>query len=221
VNEDDIFDSVSKLGEVVRGGYACITMIAGFGLFGFRDPNGLRPLIYGSRETEAGTDYMIASESVVLDSLGYSNFIDVAPGQVVLITKAGVSTRQCIEPKIFSPCIFEYVYFARPDSIIDGISVYKARLALGEALSKAIVEQIGDLSQIDVVIPVPDTSRSSALQVSYTLGKIYREGFIKNRYIGRTFIMPGQAQRIKSVRRKLNPMKMEFEGKNVLLVDGI
>jgi amidophosphoribosyltransferase len=177
-------------------------MIAGFGIFGFRDPNGLRPLIYGSRKSEFGTDYMISSESVVLDSLGYSNFKDVGPGQAVIITRAGVTVKQCVPSLKFTPCIFEYVYFARPDSIIDGVSVYKARLAMGEALAK------------------PDTSRSSALQVSYKLNKLYREGFIKNRYIARTFIMPGQAQRIKSVRRKLNPMHMEFAGKVVLLVDG-
>lgn len=227
INEDDIFTAMSKLFEQVKGGYACITMIAGFGIFGFRDPNGLRPLIYGSRETLDGTDYMFASESVCLDSLGYSNFVDVSPGQCVIISKNGVQKKQCIEPKTFSPCIFEYVYFARPDSIIDGVSVYKARLAMGEALANEVIKKLGKNMDIDVVIPVPDTSRSSALQVSYKLGKLYREGFIKNRYIGRTFIMPGQSQRyqkltrIKSVRRKLNPMQMEFDGKNVLLVDGI
>ncbi|KAI8894469.1 phosphoribosyltransferase-like protein [Globomyces pollinis-pini] len=219
VNEDDIFNALTKLYDQVRGGYACITMIAGFGIMGFRDPNGLRPLIYGSRKTDFGMDYMIASESVVLDGLGYSNFIDIAPGQAVLITKHGVTTRQCIKPRTFSPCIFEYVYFARPDSIIDGVSVYKARLAMGEALANSVTKALGKNMDIDVVIPVPDTSRSSALQVSYKLNKLFREGFIKNRYIGRTFIMPGQSQRIKSVRRKLNPMPMEFAGKNVLIVD--
>lgn len=194
-------------------------MIAGFGIVGYRDPNGLRPLIYGSRKTEYGVDFMFASESVALDALGYSNFTDVIPGQAIIITKNGVSTKQCTPPRIFSPCIFEYVYFARPDSIIDGVSVYKARLAMGEALANAVLERLGPDMDVDVVIPVPDTSRSSALQLSHKLNKLYREGFVKNRYVGRTFIMPGQKQRIKSVRRKLNPMKMEFDGKNVLLVD--
>lgn len=205
---------------MVTGGYAAVTMIAGFGIFGFRDPHGLRPLVYGSRKSAHGIDYMISSESVVLDSLGYSNFKDVGPGQAIIITRAGVQMKQCVPFLKFTPCIFEYVYFARPDSIIDGVSVYKARLAMGEALAKQVVRQLGQDNDIDVVIPVPDTSRSSALQVSYKLNKLYREGFIKNRYIARTFIMPGQAQRIKSVRRKLNPMHMEFAGKVVLLVDG-
>ena len=181
----------------------------------------MRPLVYGSRKSKTGTDYMIASESVVLDSLGYSNFRDVQPGEAVIFTKNGFRTHQCVPQRKFTPCIFEYVYFARPDSIIDGISVYKARLEMGEALAKAVLERLGDNMDIDVVIPVPDTSRSSALQCSYKLGIIYREGFIKNRYVGRTFIMPGQELRVKSVRKKLNPMRMEFEGKNVLLVDGI
>ncbi|KAJ3275506.1 amidophosphoribosyltransferase [Terramyces sp. JEL0728] len=221
INEDDIFNALTKLFDMCLGGYACILMIAGFGILGFRDPHGLRPLIYGSRKTEFGTDYMMASESVVLESLGYSDFIDVAPGQGVMITKDGVSVRQCAKAKEFTPCIFEYVYFARPDSIMDGISVYKSRLAMGEALATQVIKDLGEENDIDVVIPVPDTSRTAALQVSYKLNKLYREGFIKNRYIGRTFIMPGQTQRIKSVRRKLNPMPMEFAGKNVLLVDGI
>ncbi|KAJ3367948.1 amidophosphoribosyltransferase [Kappamyces sp. JEL0680] len=173
-----------------------------------------------SRQSEFGTDWMIASESVVLDSLGYSNFKDVGPGEAVIITKKGIATRQCSPALSFTPCIFEYVYFARPDSIIDGISVYKARLAMGEALARQVVRQLGENNDIDVVIPVPDTSRSAALQVGYALNKVYREGFIKNRYIARTFIMPGQSQRIKNVRRKLNPMPMEFAGKVVLLVDG-
>lgn len=180
-----------------------MTMIAGFGIFGFRvnlffnvqDPHGLRPLIYGSRKSDFGTDYMLASESVVLDSLGYSNFKDVGPGEAVIITRSGVQVQQCGPALSFTPCIFEYVYFARPDSIIDGVSVYKARLAMGESLAKQVIRQLGVDNDIDVVIPVPDTSRSSALQVAYKLGKKYREGFIKNRYIARTFIMPGQSQR--------------------------
>ena len=195
-------------------------MLAGFGLIGFRDPNGIRPLIYGERSNgQGGVDYMVASESVCLEALGYTNFKDVKPGEAIICTKDHVVSRQCIERRAFTPCIFEYVYFARPDSVIDGISVYKARLSMGEALALAVERKLGKAMDIDVVIPVPDTSRSAALQVSYKLKKLYREGFIKNRYIGRTFIMPGQQMRVKSVRRKLNPMPMEFAGKNVLLVD--
>ena len=162
---------------------------------------------------------MIASESVAIDVLGFSQVVDILPGEAIIFTKNRVTKRQCIPPREFTPCIFEYVYFARPDSIMDGISVYKARLAMGEALANAVSRKLGPENDIDVVIPVPDTSRSSALQVSYKLNKVYREGFIKNRYVGRTFIMPGQQLRIKSVRRKLNPMVMEFQGKNVLIVD--
>lgn len=152
-------------------------------------------MIYGERTENGVTDYMIASESVALDALGFSNFIDVKPGQAIIITKNSVITQQCSPAAAFTPCIFEYVYFARPDSIIDNISVYKARLALGEALANAVMKKLGENMDIDVVIPVPDTSRASALEASYRLGKIYREGFVKNRYIGRTFIMPGQKER--------------------------
>jgi amidophosphoribosyltransferase len=176
-------------------------------------------LIYGERETPQGKDYMVASESVAVDVLGFKNLVDIQPGEAVIFTRNQIIKRQCIPPRQFTPCIFEYVYFARPDSIMDGISVYKARLAMGEALAQAVFRKLGQDMDIDVIIPVPDTSRSSALQVSYKLNKVYREGFIKNRYVGRTFIMPGQQQRIKSVRRKLNPMVMEFQGKNVLIVD--
>lgn len=185
-----------------------------------QDPNGIRPLIYGKRETPKGTDYMFASESVSLEALGFSDFIDVKPGQAVIVTRTALVSRQCVAPGLCAPCIFEYVYFARPDSIIDGISVYRARLAMGEALAIAVMGKL-DPAEIDVVIPVPDTSRPAALQVAHKLGKLYREGFVKNRYVGRTFIMPGQQERVKSVRRKLNPMTMEFAGKNVLLVDGV
>ena len=186
---------------------------------GFRDPNGIRPLIYGKRRSESGIDYMFASESVSLEALGFSEFVDVSPGQAVIVTKNSFAEKQLIHAK-FNPCIFEYVYFARPDSIMDGISVYKARLSMGEALAKSVLKKLGPQLDIDVVIPVPETSRASALQVASKLGLIYREGFVKNRYIARTFIMPGQKERVKSVRRKLNPIKMEFAGKNVLLVDG-
>eukprot|EP00842_Homolaphlyctis_polyrhiza_P004985 jgi/Hompol1/5488/HPOL_001988-RA len=220
-NETDIVTALGKLHTQCRGGYACIAMIAGFGLIGFRDPHGIRPLILGQRRTESNTtDYIMASESVCLEALGYSNFEDIKPGQAVILTSNKMSKFQTVPALEFTPCIFEYVYFARPDSIMDGISVYKARLAMGEALATAVIRKLGkEMDNIDVVIPVPDTSRSSALQVSYKLNKLYREGFIKNRYIGRTFIMPGQQMRVKSVRRKLNPMTMEFAGKNVLLVD--
>ncbi|KAJ3164389.1 amidophosphoribosyltransferase [Geranomyces variabilis] len=220
VNEEDIFSALEGVYAQCIGGYACVGIIAGFGLLGFRDPNGIRPLIYGERQTaNGGTDYMLASESVVLDALGFTNFTDVLPGEAVIITKTGIAKHQCRDGQPFTPDIFEYVYFARPDSIMDGVSVYKARLAMGEALATAVQKALGRHMDIDVVIPVPDTSRCSALQCSYKLGILYREGFVKNRYIGRTFIMPGQQQRKKSVRRKLNAMNMEFAGKNVLLVD--
>ncbi|KNC98620.1 amidophosphoribosyltransferase [Spizellomyces punctatus DAOM BR117] len=219
VNEDDIFSALGGVYKQCRGGYACVGMIAGFGLLGFRDPNGIRPLIYGERQSSEGKDYMMASESVVLEALGFTSYVDVQPGEAVIITKNGITKRQCVTGNPFTPDIFEYVYFARPDSIMDGVSVYKARLAMGEALAEAVLRKLGKHMDVDVVIPVPDTSRSAALQVSYKLNILYREGFIKNRYIGRTFIMPGQQLRKKSVRRKLNPMHMEFHDKNVLLVD--
>ncbi|KAJ1564789.1 amidophosphoribosyltransferase [Nowakowskiella sp. JEL0078] len=219
VNEEDIFTALKGVYEQCQGGYAVAAMVAGFGIIGFRDPNGIRPLIYGSREGKYSTDYMISSESVALEALGYSDFIDVQPGEAIIITKNGVSKRQCIAPREFTPCIFEYVYFARPDSVMDGISVYKARLAMGESLADEVRRSLGKKFDIDVVIPVPDTSRVAALQLSYRLNVVYREGFIKNHYIGRTFIMPGQELRQKSVRRKLNAMPMEFANKVVLIVD--
>ncbi|KAI9337025.1 phosphoribosyltransferase-like protein [Zopfochytrium polystomum] len=219
VNEDDIFKALASVYKQCHGGYACTAMVAGYGLIGFRDPNGIRPLIYGERVSPNGIDYMLASESVALDALGFSNFVDVKPGEVVIFHGGKIIKRQCAIPENFTPCIFEYVYFARPDSVMDGISVYKSRLAMGDALAAKVRRQLGDQFDIDVVVPVPDTSRTAALQVSYKLNTLYREGFIKNRYIGRTFIMPGQTLRVKSVRRKLNPMPMEFAGKNVLIVD--
>ncbi|KAJ1978476.1 amidophosphoribosyltransferase [Dimargaris xerosporica] len=219
VNEEDIFNSIGQLFEQCTGGYACAGMVAGFGIVGFRDPNGIRPLVYGRRKAAHGYDYMLASESVVLDSLDFTDITDVLPGEAIIITKHAITKRHLVTDKVFSPCVFEYVYFARPDSIIDGISVYKARLEMGEALADQVLRVLGDDMDIDVVIPVPDTSRVSALQLSYKLNILFREGFIKNRYIGRTFIMPGQEMRRKSVRRKLNPMALEFANKNVLLVD--
>ncbi|KAJ1922583.1 amidophosphoribosyltransferase, partial [Tieghemiomyces parasiticus] len=219
VNEEDLFNSIRDLFKQCHGGYACVGMITAYGLFAFRDPNGIRPLVYGRRKNGTGYDYMFASESVVLDSLGFTDVADVLPGEAIIVTKHAVSKRHLIQDQIFSPCVFEYVYFARPDSIIDGISVYKSRLEMGEALAEQVLRKLGPDNDIDVVIPVPDTSRVSALQLSYKLNILFREGFIKNRYVGRTFIMPGQEMRRKSVRRKLNAMALEFAGKNVLLVD--
>lgn len=217
---DDIFAAVAAVHRRCRGGYAAISMISGYGLVAFRDPFGIRPLVIGQRTREAGgTDYMIASESVALDVLGYKLMRDVHPGEAVYIDPNGkLHTRQCADNPQLSPCMFEFVYFARPDSIIDGISVYKARLRMGDALADKISRDWPD-HDIDVVIPIPDTSRTSALQLANRLGVHYREGFMKNRYIGRTFIMPGQKQRQKSVRQKLNAIGLEFKGKNVLLVD--
>ncbi|KAL1914255.1 uncharacterized protein VTP21DRAFT_9069 [Calcarisporiella thermophila] len=220
INEEDIFMAIKNLFQQCKGGYACVAMIAGFGIIGFRDPNGIRPIGFGRRTSSKGTDYMFSSESVVLDALGFSGFEDVNPGEAIIITRQQLSRRQLVEPQSYSPCIFEYVYFARPDSIMDGISVYQSRLSMGEALATKVAASLGDkLSELDVVIPVPDTSRVAALQLSHKLGIPYREGFIKNRYVGRTFIMPGQHLRRKNVRRKLNAMALEFSGKNVLLVD--
>ncbi|CEG68473.1 Putative Amidophosphoribosyltransferase [Rhizopus microsporus] len=219
VNEEDIFTAIKDLYQQCKGGYACVAMIAGFGIIGFRDPHGIRPLILGRRQTEAGYDYMFASESVVLEALGFTDFEDITAGEAVIITRDQVSRRRLAVEQTIAPCIFEYVYFARQDSIIDGISVYKARLAMGEALAEQVIKAFQGNMDIDVVIPVPDTSRAAALQCSRKLNIVYREGFNKNRYVGRTFIMPGQQVRRKNVRRKLNAMALEFQDKNVLLVD--
>ncbi len=216
---DVIFKAVEQVHKRVRGGYAVVALISGYGIVAFRDPNGIRPAIFGRRDTEQGPEYMVASESVALDALGYKLERDIAPGEAIVITEQGeLFTRQCAENTHLAPCIFEHVYFARPDSIIDGIAVYKARLRMGEKLADKIMRERPD-HDIDVVIPIPDTSRSSALELANRLGVKYREGFMKNRYIGRTFIMPGQQQRKKSVKQKLNPLDLEFRGKNVLLVD--
>ncbi|MCS5591074.1 MAG: amidophosphoribosyltransferase [Gammaproteobacteria bacterium] len=219
IDEKDIFTAVNKLHQRVKGAYAAIGMIPGYGIFGFRDPNGIRPLILGKRETNGGIKYMLASESVALTALGYTVSRDVEPGEVIVIDRKGIiHAHQCAESPELTPCIFEYVYFARPDSIIDNVSVYKARLRMGERLADKIKAKWKD-EKIDVVIPIPDTSRTAALQLAYELGVKYREGFIKNRYIARTFIMPGQKERKKSVRQKLSAIELEFKGKNVLLVD--
>ena len=216
---EEFFKTVSAVHRRCSGGYAVVAMVMDAGIVGFRDPFGIRPLVIGSRETPDGIEHMLASESVALDALGFEMVRDVHPGEAAFIDMGGnLFTRQCVEKVMHSPCIFEYVYFARPDSIIDNISVYKARLRMGEALADRILQLSPD-HDIDVVIPVPDTSRTSALQLANRLGVKYREGFIKNRYIGRTFIMPGQSQREKSVRRKLNAIELEFRRKNVLIVD--
>ncbi|KXW55769.1 amidophosphoribosyltransferase [Ferrovum sp. PN-J185] len=215
----EIFCAVSGVHKRCRGAYATVALIAGHGLLAFRDPYGIRPLVIGTHMTADGPEYILASESVALDALGFKLLRDVEPGEAIFIDESGVlHHQQCALNPEKSPCIFEYVYLARPDSVIDGISVYETRLRMGESLGQKIQHTAPHLN-IEVVIPIPDTSRPSALQLAQKLNVPYREGFIKNRYIGRTFIMPGQAERKKSVRQKLNAIGMEFEGKNVLLVD--
>ena len=220
LSPEQLFDAVANVHKRVEGSYAAIAIIAGHGLLAFRDPFGIRPLILGKRVMENGkTDYVVASESLVLESGGYDIVRDVEPGEAVFITESGeLFTQQCAENPILRPCSFEYVYLARPDSVMNGISVYETRLRMGDRLA-ATVAQYAPLGDIDVVMPIPDSSRPSAMQVARTLGVEYREGFFKNRYVGRTFIMPGQAQRKRSVRQKLNAMSAEFKGKNVLIVD--
>ena len=214
-----IFAAVSNVHRRCRGAYAVIAMISGYGVLAFRDPYGIRPAVIGYNETDGGTEYMVASESVAIDSLGFEVLRDVAPGEAVLIDEDGnFYSQQCAPRTSLNPCIFEYVYLARPDSLIDGASVYEARLAMGEKLAEKIRREYHHLD-VDVVIPIPDSSRPSALQLALGLGVPYREGFVKNRYIGRTFIMPGHSVRRRSVRQKLNAISMEFKGKNVLLVD--
>jgi len=219
LDPDAIFNAVAGVHRRAKGAYAIVAMIAGYGLLAFRDPHGIRPLIIGKNESENGVEFMVASESVALDTLGFEVMRDVAPGEAILIDTSGnFFNRQCAINASLHPCIFEYVYLARPDSVIDGISVYETRSLMGRSLAEKIQRERPGL-EIDVVIPIPDTSRPSAVEVAQVLGVKYREGFIKNRYIGRTFIMPGQEQRRKSVRQKLNAMAIEFKGKNVLLVD--
>ena len=219
INADEIFTAVTETHKRIEGAYAVVAMLTGKGIVGFRDPRGIRPVVYGKRETADGAEYMIASESVALQTSGFELIADLKPGEAVFIDVEGtIHRRQCAATPELNPCIFEYVYLARPDSIIDDIYVYKARLRMGVKLARKILKQM-PRHDIDVVIPIPDTSRPSAIELAYHLGVKFREGFIKNRYIGRTFIMPGQQMRKKSVRRKLNPIDIEFKGKNVLLVD--
>ena len=219
LTSDIIFDSISSVYERCKGAYAVVSMINNFGLLAFRDPHGIRPLVIGVRQSEDGPEYVVASETVALDILGFTLLRDVEPGEAVFIDLEGnFYSKICGKPVKRTPCIFEYVYLARPDSVIDNISVYQTRLNMGRSLAKKIKTEWSDLN-IDVVIPIPDTSRPSAHEVALMLGAEFREGFIKNRYIGRTFIMPGQELRKKSVRQKLNPIKVEFQNKNVLLID--
>ena len=219
IDEEAIFTAVAGVHRRCRGAYAVVVMIAGYGLLAFRDPYGIRPLVIGRNDTAAGTEWLVASESVALDVLGFRLLRDVAPGEAVLVDTAGnFHSRQCAMKTIQAPCMFEFVYLARPDSIIDGVSVYESRMKMGEFLADRMRRTMPNV-HIDVVIPIPDSSRPSAMQMAQRLGLPFREGFVKNRYIGRTFIMPGQATRKKSVRQKLNTIHQEFRGKSVLLVD--
>ncbi len=216
---DDIFAAVKAVHRRCRGGYAVCALIADYGVLGFRDPMGIRPVVYGERDTEGGKEYMIASESAALSVMGFKLIRDLKPGEAIYIDVDGqVHSCQCADAPRLVPCIFEHVYFARPDSIMDGVSVYKARLRQGERLAQKVLRLRPD-HDIDVVIPIPDTSRVAAQALAYSLGVKFREGLMKNRYIGRTFIMPGQKMRARSVRRKLNTIDLEFKGKNVMLVD--
>ena len=216
---EHVFKAVGAVHRRIKGSYAVIALIAGHGLLAFRDPYGIRPLCFGEVTTEVRREFMVASESVALEGTGHRLVRDVAPGEALYIDLQGhMHTRQCAESPSLNPCMFEYVYLARPDSVMDGVSVYHARLNLGETLAQRVISTMPP-SDIDVVIPIPESSRPSAMQLAHRLGKPYREGFVKNRYVGRTFIMPGQGVRKKSVRQKLNAIGMEFKGRNVLLVD--
>jgi amidophosphoribosyltransferase len=214
-----VFAAVAGVHRRVRGSYAAIALIAGHGLLAFRDPYGIRPLAWGEAETAEGRAVMVASESVAIEGTGHRFVRDVAPGEAIFVDLDGrIHARQCAERVAHRPCLFEYVYLARPDSVLDGISVYQARLEMGQTLAQRVISTMPP-SAIDVVIPVPESSRPSAMQLAQKIGRPYREGFVKNRYVGRTFIMPGQAVRKRSVRQKLNAIGMEFKGRKVLLVD--
>ncbi|OOE93313.1 amidophosphoribosyltransferase [Salinivibrio sp. AR647] len=216
---DDMFTAVKAVHRQVSGAYAVVAMVIGHGVIAFRDPKGIRPLCLGKRDTQTGTEYMVASETVALDAVGFDFVRDVSPGEAVYITLEGqLHTYQCADSPSLNPCIFEFVYFSRPDSFIDKVSVYGARIRMGQKLGAKIQREWEDVD-IDVVIPIPETSCDIALEIAQVLGKPYRQGFVKNRYVGRTFIMPGQQMRRKSVRRKLNAIRSEFKDKRVLLVD--
>ncbi|NBI43561.1 amidophosphoribosyltransferase [[Haemophilus] felis] len=219
LDAEDVFNAIKQTHQDIQGAYACVAMIIDHGMVAFRDPHGIRPLVLGKREENGKTDYMFASESIALDTAGFEFVRDVQPGEAVYVTFDGkLYSQQCAENPTLTPCIFEYVYFARPDSCIDGVSVYAARVHMGQHLGEKIAKEWKDV-EIDVVIPIPETSNDIALRIARVLNKPYRQGFVKNRYVGRTFIMPGQAQRVSSVRRKLNTIASEFKDKNVLLVD--
>lgn len=219
LDEDALFRAVSQVHRRVRGAYAVVAHIAGYGMLAFRDPFGIRPLVMGVAHTEGGPERMVASESVALEGTGFTFERDIQPGEAVFIALDGkLSARQCAEDPKSNPCVFEYVYLARPDSLMDGVSVYSARLRMGEYLADKVARELR-LGEVDVVMPIPDSARPAAMQLASRLNLDYREGFIKNRYVGRTFIMPGQAVRKKSVRQKLNAIGVEFKGKNVLIVD--
>ena len=214
-----VFNAVAAVHRRLRGSYAVVALIAGHGLLAFRDPFGIRPLCFGVGESADGSEVMIASESVALEGTGHKLTRDVAPGEAIFVDLDGrIHARQCAENPTLNPCMFEFVYLARPDSVMDGVSVYQARLNLGETLAQRLISTMPP-NEIDVVIPIPESSRPSAMQLAQRIGKPYREGFVKNRYVGRTFIMPGQGMRKKSVRQKLNAIATEFKGRNVLLVD--
>ncbi len=219
LDPETIFTAVANVHRRCRGAYAVVALIAGYGLLAFRDPFGIRPLVFGRNNTAEGPEYLVASESVALTAFGFDLVRDIAPGEAIFIEEGGTfHNRQCAAKPVLAPCIFEYVYLARPDSVMDGVSVYESRLHMGRQLAEKIKRTAPHLD-VDVVIPVPDTSRPSALELANGLGVTYREGFIRNRYIGRTFIMPGQTIRKKSVRQKLSVVSLEFKGKNVMIVD--
>ncbi len=216
---EQVFKAVGAVHKRIKGSYAVIALIAGHGLLAFRDPFGIRPLCFGEGVSDGGRDVMVASESVALEGTGHQLTRDVAPGEAIFVDLEGrIHARQCADHPVLNPCMFEFVYLARPDSVLDGVSVYQARLNMGETLAQRVINALPP-NEIDVVVPIPESSRPSAMQLAHRLGKPYREGFVKNRYVGRTFIMPGQAVRKKSVRQKLNAIGVEFKGRNVLLVD--
>ncbi|MTE23947.1 amidophosphoribosyltransferase [Microbacterium sp. ZXX196] len=219
LDADRIFQAVARTHRRIQGAYAVIAFIAGYGLLAFRDPFGIRPLILGRRDGEGGDEWVVTSESLVLENADYEVVREIAPGEAVFIANDGeMFSQQCAEDPRLAPCSFEYVYLARPDSVMNGVSIYESRLRMGEKLAATIARHI-PADEIDVVMPIPDSARPAAMEVARVLGIEYREGFYKNRYVGRTFIMPGQAARKKSVRQKLNTMSMEFRGKKVLLID--